>query len=383
MISVLLVSENKEELEDLQRSLFAHQLQWQTRLCFNAEEALEAVNNQTFEVVVVQMEMLSMDGREVLRHVKETRPDAVRVLVSYKQDPMVMVSATAVAHRFVKQPIDVKELNTSIRSLVALQEEISVEKLRKQFDQIDLLPTPPQHIIDLNQELNKLEPSIDRVAELVTDDTSLSAKILQLVNSAAFGLSNKLADIKQATAYLGLNAMRDLAVAVELENRAHHPSPAINRLVDAVQTHSREVADLAAKFFDLQADKQDAFTAGLLHDAGLLALASIDEKKFQTLCELDPAAHCFNEIDSIPEAEQNIVGTPHASLSAYLLRNWGLPSQVIEAVAWHHNGAMLANEPFGLAHAVHIADQISRQNQRPDHELTCGLAAHQAEEQSP
>jgi len=203
---------------------------------------------------------------------------------------------------------------------------------------------------------------MDQIASLVSADASLSAEVLHLVNSAFFGLVSEMSDLRHATSYLGIGAIRDLAVVVELTNSFHSTNPVIGKSIDTINDHSQAVASTARDLLDTNNDKQNAFTAGLLHDVGLLALASVDTMNFEKVHAIISEGHCVGtSTDNIYEAEEIAVGASHANLGAYLLSMWGLSHRVVEAVALHHNCEGMQEETFGLAQAVHIADAISRQ----------------------
>lgn len=103
---------------------------------------------------------------------------------------------------------------------------------------------------------------------------------------------------------------------------------------------------------------EDAFTAGLLHDVGLLVLATnVPDQYTETLALM--------QNQGIPEweAERQVLGATHAEVGGYLLGTWGLSDSIVEAVAFHHDPARSAGHRFSPLTAVHIANVLEEQEQ--------------------
>jgi putative nucleotidyltransferase with HDIG domain len=102
---------------------------------------------------------------------------------------------------------------------------------------------------------------------------------------------------------------------------------------------------------------ETAFTAGILHDIGKLALShSLPQLHRQAI---ERAA--FSEMTS-SEAEKEVIGASHAEVGAFLLGLWGLPADIVEAVAWHHEPRLHHQEGFNALSAVHVADYVVSQS---------------------
>src|SRR5262249_27889576 len=124
---------------------------------------------------------------------------------------------------------------------------------------------------------------IDDLAGSIEADAAMTAKLLQLVNSAFFGLSNKITDVRHAMSYLGLETVRNLLTAVELTRGFTAPSVELVQAVESLQTHSLAVAELARTLMQGQRGVHDAFAAGIMHDIGLLALIAHAPEKYLEL----------------------------------------------------------------------------------------------------
>ena len=140
-----------------------------------------------------------------------------------------------------------------------------------------------------------------------------------------------VAKLRDAVAYLGLDALRALALsaAVFQEFRIDPPIPRFD--LEALQLHCSRVAHLARAIAAEQESHFDVFAAGLLHDVGLLVLAAEDR---DALAEILAKAEA--EGRAVHDVERELRYCGHAEIGAHLLALWGLPCTVTDAVAHHH-----------------------------------------------
>lgn len=185
----------------------------------------------------------------------------------------------------------------------------------------------------------------------------MSAKLLQLVNSAFFGLPRPVSSPDEAVTFLGLETFKAIVLSLHLFacfDRAKVKSFDLR----AFWQHSLTTSLLAKKVCladnrDLKKAEQ-AFTAGLLHDVGKLMLAANLPDLFQ-----QALAMSRNTSVSWLEAEQATFGATHAEVGAYLLALWGIPQPIVEAVAFHHTPAQCPNGGFSALTAVHLANALA------------------------
>jgi HD-like signal output (HDOD) protein len=181
----------------------------------------------------------------------------------------------------------------------------------------------------------------------------MTAKILKLVNSAFFCLSCEISSASHAVQLLGLDTVRTLVLTAHVFERFQ------SRLLTAddvhqISDHSLAVSNIARKIAIFEhADQHiqdESFTAGLLHDAGKLILASTLEEQYGKVLE-----HSEKADVGLYAAECELLGCSHAQVAAYLFGLWGLPGTIVEAVAWHHNPAGSLSVKFSPLAAVHVA----------------------------
>jgi HD-like signal output (HDOD) protein len=210
------------------------------------------------------------------------------------------------------------------------------------------LPSPPKLQLELREAFNAAEPSVQAIAEIIGRDMALTAKLLQLVNSAFFGAHWRAATALQAIHLLGTELVQTLVLSFGIIRQLELGMPvgAFNRcLQNGMQTAA------AARIIagDLGLTKRaidEAFTAGLLHDVGRLILSTSfvkTDREIAKLCREAGAKRC--------DIERQRLGATHAEIGAYLLALWGLPDPIIEATAFHH-------QPDGAGRTVSVTTAV-------------------------
>lgn len=185
----------------------------------------------------------------------------------------------------------------------------------------------------------------------------MTAKVLQLVNSAFFGLRRHITSPEEAVMFLGVDTVKALALSVEAFS-SFEASRCPNFSIEDLQRHSAEVAaiarEIAASRNVSTALLDDTFVAGLLHDVGRLVLVAHHAGQYDRVLSAVAAGD-----RTLNEAEREVFGTTHAEVGSYLLWLWGLPDSVVEAVAFHHHPSHSQAGSFGPIAAVHIANVLA------------------------
>jgi HD-like signal output (HDOD) protein len=209
------------------------------------------------------------------------------------------------------------------------------------------------HYAEMTKELNKEDPSLSRLGQLVSEDMALTAKILQLVNSAFFGLPSQISSASRAIGLLGLDIIRALIHSTHVLTK-FQTNLLSEADVEYLWNHSLIVGGYAKSIAKMEKAElrvvDDCFTAGLLHHLGMLILAAALKDKYKEVLSLVRKTG-----GSLATIELEILGCSHAEVAAYLLSIWGLPDSVIEGVAWHHHPALCMKPGFSTVVAAHVA----------------------------
>jgi HD-like signal output (HDOD) protein len=350
---ILFVDDEAMVLSGLQRSLRSMREEWEMAFASSGPEALQLMEQQPFDIIVTDMRMPVMTGAELLEQVKRRFPQCFRIILSGQADQETILRAVDPTHQYLAKPCDTAELKKRLTRAFAVRGLLKNEELQAVVSRLQALPSLPTLYLEVTQELENSEPSLPRITRLVSEDMAMTAKILQLVNSAFFGLRCRISSPMQAVQMLGLDTLRALVLSTHVFDkfRSHSLGEAE---ISYLWKHSLAVAGFAKHIAaSEEADRQlidDCFTAGLLHDAGKLILASAMENKYQHVLEAVRKGG-----QKLIPAETEILGCNHAEIAAYLLGLWGLPEAVIDGVAWHHDPSGSSQTGFSTALATHVA----------------------------
>ncbi len=350
---ILFVDDEPMVLSGLQRSLRSMREEWEMAFVTNGPEALQLMERQPFDIIVTDMRMPVMTGAELLEHVKCRFPQCFRIILSGQADQQTILRAVDPTHQYLAKPCDTNELKKRLTRAFAVRGLLKNEELQAVVSRLEALPSLPSLYLEVTSELESREPSLPRIGHLISEDMAMTAKILQLVNSAFFGLRCRISSPKQAVQMLGLDTLRALVLTTHVFDKFR--THALGEEESSyLWKHSLAVASFAKHIATSEkADRQlvdDCFTAGLLHDAGKLILAFAMENKYQHVLDA-----IRKDGKKLIAAETEILGCNHAEVAAYLLGLWGLPEAVIDGVAWHHAHSGSVQTGFSTAVATHVA----------------------------
>jgi putative nucleotidyltransferase with HDIG domain len=348
---ILFVDDEVNILDGLRNVLRKQRKQWDMVFAVGGAAALEELAKGPFDVIVSDMRMPGMDGATLLTKVKEQYPSTARIVLSGHAEQEAVMRVLPVAHQFLSKPCDEEQLRSVVERTCALQSLLHDGATRDVISAIDRLPAVPQVYWQIEQAVAQANISLEQVAEIVAQDASLVAKILQIVNSAFFGLRHRVTSIPQAIQYLGLDLIKGLTLTGVFNT--YRIAPVNDFSVEELQHHSLVTARLARKLAPEGTPADDVFSAAIVHDVGQLILAHGFREQFgQTRTIGRDSGRPFHE------AEMEVFGTTHAEIGAYLLGIWGLPMPIVEAVAYHHRPGMVGGSERGVLAAVHLADVL-------------------------
>jgi HD-like signal output (HDOD) protein/CheY-like chemotaxis protein len=354
MKRILFVDDEPNVLEGLRGLLRKQRKEWEMTFVTSGEQALQELLAAPYDVIVSDMRMPKMDGSALLKRVQQDYPHVVRIVLSGQTEQEVSRRMVHVAHQFMSKPCDGRELQQTIERACKLQALLEHPALRQAVGQIGQLPIKPSIYTKLVQVLENPNSSMADAASVVEKDIGTASKMLQVVNSAFFGLPNRVADVKTAVSYLGLEMVKMLALSVEMRESQKGLVPIPGFSLDALQEHALMTARIARRLIPDKVRAQDAFSAGMLQDAGLLVLWS---RLPQVLADVVGKARSSG--NALPDVEAEVLGVSHAEVGAYLLGIWGLPYCIVEGVAYHHAPGRAASTTLDVVAAVHLAGALA------------------------
>ncbi|HEU5091877.1 MAG TPA: response regulator, partial [Nitrospira sp.] len=286
MKNILFVDDEPVLLDGLRRSLRSMRNEWTMTFADGGEEALKALEQTPFDVVVSDMRMPKMDGAQLLNEVQRRYPHIVRIVLSGYSDKEMILHSIRATHQFLAKPCEPEQLKTTIRRACALQDVLKNEALRALVTGMSAIPSLPAILLEIKQEAESETSSLKAIGKIIVKDMGLTAKILQLANSAFFGVRGPVSTVEQAVNFLGLETVQALILVAHVFSQfsAKHLSTfQIARLWE----ESLETGALAREIAKVEGctpfETEQAYTAGLLHDMGILVLAANCADQFSAI----------------------------------------------------------------------------------------------------
>jgi HD-like signal output (HDOD) protein len=350
---ILFVDDEAPILNGLRVRLHRLRAKWDMHFVESGAQAVEALEGGHFDVVVSDMRMPGMDGAELLRIVRERWPDAIRIVLSGYAELQQVVRLVPYAHQYYSKPCEAGGLENLIDRCLRLHEMLHQSSLRAVVGRISKLPGIPQVYARLQQMLTDDDTSVHEVARLISTDVAITAKLLQLVNSAFFRLARRITAVEQAVNHLGFGAIRNLVLSAEVFSSWPTQGPKSALSLEKLQLHVHQVAAAARSLATGTPKADDALLAGLLHDIGYWILCNECQSELA-----ESVSVAVKENIPLHQAETRVIGASHAQIGAYLLGLWGLPYPVIEAVANHHTPESVTQAEFDPLAAVAVAHTL-------------------------
>lgn len=219
------------------------------------------------------------------------------------------------------------------------------------------LPSMPQVLVQLIDGCHDSEATLQDMAQIVDKDAAISAKLLQLVNSAFVGARKAITNVEQAVVYLGLDTVRNLAISVSVQQVFRRVETNGLLSIDRFWHHSFLNALLArniAVAIDYP-EPSEAYLAGLLHDVGKLLLWMAFPGKYAPL--LLKGIRCHNARLTFLEEEKLFVN--HCEAGAWLCEQWQLPALLADAIRYHHHDLEEVEQALPLTRITHLTDLLS------------------------
>lgn len=222
------------------------------------------------------------------------------------------------------------------------------------------LPSLPSLYLELTEELLSEDASFNRVGQILSKDLAMTSKILQVVNSAYFGIPREVSSVDRAVVLLGLEMVRNLVLTQGIFSM-YEGTQLKGVTVAGLWRHSMACAGLARKLARVERASREvtdqSSTAAFLHDVGKLLLASHCPAQYAEVQNRAAA----NEL-RIHEAEQGLFGFDHADAGGHLLQAWGLPESIVEAVTFHHHPDRCRSDSLTPLTIVYTANMLDHLN---------------------
>jgi putative nucleotidyltransferase with HDIG domain len=331
-------------------------------LCVLMPEVGAALENQDWRSADAFVVEGGASGvRAWLEMVKKERPHFNCLVRCDLSDKSVADGWKGLGYTMLASTSDASMLALGLLRNARLLEWMADPAIKRLLPLIRKLPATPRLYFQVSEELRSPNSSLDTVAHLIRQDPIMSAKMLQLVNSAFFASAREVTDMLDAAMILGSERIKSLVLLAGIfsqYNEVETVSPSIDILLAhsiRVGIYARAIALLETRNAEIA---EAAFTAGILHDIGKIVLAGNLPERYREVTALRAAKQLSSH-----EAELEVFGANHAKIGACLLASWGLPLAILEALAWHHEPERSTEKTFSLLAAVHAANALAHETE--------------------
>jgi HD-like signal output (HDOD) protein len=316
---------------------------WTIHPVSTAAEGVELVVSASIDVVVTDARLPDMDGAEFLEKIRNAKPEVLRFTFSDDQDAEILLECARLNQRFIAKPADAIVLAETIDSSISLREMLAGDQLTILMKDVDSLPAMPVLYDELVKELASPNSSLVKVADIIEADAGLTLSILRIVNSAYFGLNQRVESVSQAISLLGTDLVKNITLTSKVFSKFEGDKVDLKKLTD-INNKALKIGALTNQFSRYAKVPRLALNhcqvAGMMSNIGeLIALTKSDE----------------DYIDTVPT---------HL-LGAYLMKVWMMPDSVTEAIALQHE-PMDANNNEVVTPLVVLNSIRYLQNNFPD-----------------
>jgi HD-like signal output (HDOD) protein len=326
MVSVLFVDDDATYLGALKDAYAGYSDRWETRFARGASAALDAMADRPVDAVVASARLSGIGAPSFLRLTKQQHPRTARIALSLPGDRTAMLRTLPVANQCLSRACVPEVLVKVVERTTKLQDRLFGEATQQVAAQVGTLPSLPASLVALDAALSNEDCSLAQIADIMSGDVAMVGKVIQLVNSSFFGLRTEIHDVRQAVAYLGIETLRDFALAGAVF-RAFKPDAALpGTWLANFNSHSLAVADTTGHLVRTSLAQCEASVAGMLHAVGELVVAERAPAKLLAIAaEVSAGA-------SSDDTEMHHMGTTYPVIGGYLLSQWGMGYHIVEAI---------------------------------------------------
>ena len=361
---ILFVGGDQSLCQEFQATCLAPESAWTVQHVANEEEALALCHQQTMAAVVADVNLNGRSGTELLDAFMRRQPKALRIIISDLADVESTMKCIGHAHHHLLKPCGARTLLHALEQALDQEAWLPSEPLQGLIAQMRQVPSPLKAYTQIVEEMKSPNCSLEKIGHLISQDPAITAKVLQLANSAVFGLELNVVHPAEAIGYIGLETTKAVVLLAHTFSSFDHLR-LVRFSIEDLWRHSVEVGRLARRVTEMEkaGDEvaEQAFVAGLLHDIGKLLFAANHGGLFGKVLRIAREQRC-----NLWEAEAQVLpGVGHAELGATVLGIWGLPKSITEAVALHHVPWRQCDHAFSPVTAVHVANILDHE-QHPD-----------------
>jgi HD-like signal output (HDOD) protein/ActR/RegA family two-component response regulator len=327
--------------------------------CSTVGEALKIQALSPRDIVLVSYSMPDMGGIDFLQAVLQISPSSTRVLYGDRSNEESIIKAVikGIACTYIDDAASESLITTKLNDIIRIRSSINSKKFLDLIPDINSLPINMSVYEQLMEAINDDTP-IPEIAKLISRDVTLSAKVLQVANSAFYGNFSG-ASVEKAILYMGLNPVKDIVLLHSLVANLKMNS-AQNRELELIVKHSIETN----YYFHAIAKKtpQCPITSlnnsiGIIHDIGKIVQLVFFPIEYSSIAEYRME---YPEADYIAcETNSGNAAIAHAEIGAFFLRCWNFNQYSVEAALHHHEPELASVDMRSCIEALFLANTLS------------------------
>jgi putative nucleotidyltransferase with HDIG domain len=232
-------------------------------------------------------------------------------------------------------------------------------RLNRYIDSMPSLSITVSKILEVTKNPQTTAKDLNKVISL---DPVLVGKVLKLINSAYYGLQNKVTSLVTAIIMLGMNTIKNLALSTAVLGNMKRKSSFKSLNVDGFWRHSIAVGVLskliAEKIGVPATRREEYFIGGLLHDIGKIPLNELFEESYMKVIRTADLKKA-----TLLDMEREIIGITHTEVGKMIAEKWNLTGETLECLLRHHDPNMASEQNYKLVASVYAANIYCNENQ--------------------
>jgi CheY-like chemotaxis protein len=354
---ILFVDDEKNVLDGLRRPLRTMRKQWDMHFATSGRQGLEILARQEMDLVVSDMYMPEMDGAEFLRQVMEQYPNTIRTILSGHSDKSLILKTLKPAHKFLHKPCSPETLIAWVKDILFYRQILPSSELREKLNGIGALPGQPLFFALLFDAVAHEDPR--EVGDILPYDVNMAANLLKVTLNTFFTKTQGLPSLSDSAKLIGMDLLYEIVSSRDIF-AAYNEIPYNGFSVDNLWRHSLRTARYAALIADFESQDPSfvntCYLAGLLHDIGKYLLFTAYPGDYVAILK-----QVSGQEQPLWSLERSALGACHGMAGAYLMGIWGLPKEIIEAIAFHQRPSVIKRwevSPLCIVHVANVLDHL-------------------------
>lgn len=228
------------------------------------------------------------------------------------------------------------------------------------------LPSLPHVLVKLLQACRDENICFDSLSEIISQDASLTTKVIKAANSPVYGRARHLNSLKHTLMFLGFDTIKSIAITASIKQFFSEYSNQKTHFLKAFWQHSLTCATISRSLAELTSYPypEEAYISGLLHDIGKLMIEPKMNEDYKSY------EHGIYPADQILSQETEVVGISHPELGAIMLEKWNMPDVICDAVRYHHASTDDIQQAHLLAKIIHFSSLLSSSVHNTEQQIT-------------